>query len=113
MEDHGLTGEAEVTIGDQPGGDLQGAAGLSETGTADQKVLDQLIVDGAMNPVVDAEGTARETGPAVATLEPGDRTDDLGVAETPTDEPRGGRIWYFEVGGTVTIGAEGGNELHG
>jgi len=49
-------GEADVPVGQKPGGDSQSTAALTQTCSADLKVLDQLVIHWFVDPVVDVKG---------------------------------------------------------
>ncbi len=113
VEHQGLPCQTGVAVGQKPGGDPQGAAGLTQSRAADQQVLDQTVVEGPVDPVVDVEGAAGEAAAARETLEAGNRSQDPGGPGSPAAEPGKLRILRILVGGTGRIGAEGRREGHG
>jgi len=113
VEGQGLAGESGVAVGQQSGRDTQGATGLAQTRTTDQEVLNQTVVDGTMDPVVDVEGTTGEALAAVAALEAGHGSQDLGGTKPLAVEPGKGGIRGDLVGGAVFVGTEGRGEGHG
>ena len=87
VEDQGLTGEPDVTVGQEPGGDPEGSTGLADTGTTNQKVQNVSVVDGTMGPIVDIESPTGKAVAADSALEPRDWANNLGITESTAEEP--------------------------